>query len=245
MSQAYFARDALSNSGIKQLLKSPAHFRYWTDNPKTDSAALRIGRALHELILEPAKTTIAVFNQGKSLASKAGEAFIEALPGAIHLTQDEWVTVRAMADSVLSHEKIVSLLGRCQTELQIYGQEPSAFGPIDSKAMIDAIAPGLILDLKTTGDDACDFPFAARRYRYDIQAAWYRHMAYTHLDGKLRDFYFIVVEKNPPFGVLIFQAGDEFLSKGLEKCQEAIEIYGQCKALNHWPAYDTREILTL
>ena len=64
-------------------------------------------------------------------------------------------------------------------------------------------------------------------------------------DQRHRDFYFVVVEKNPPFGVLIYKSSEEFIAKGWEKCERAIDLYGQAIVTNLWPSYDSDTILTL
>jgi hypothetical protein len=244
MSKTYFSHEALSNSGIKQILKSPRKFRYWTDTEKADSSDFRIGRALHNIVLEPERPRILLYDQTQTFQSKAGQAFLAANPDSICLTADEYATVSGMAESIASNHSVSRLIASCPVrEAEIYGQELTAFGPIKSKAMVDAMSSGLILDLKTTRDDPGDFLWTGKRFGYDIQAAWYRHMAYTHVDGNMREFVFIVVEKNPPYEIALYQTKPETFEKGWEKCAEGIEAYGQCMSLNRWPARDTSVLL--
>ena len=37
---------------LKKLMKSPAHYKHWKDNPQEDTQALLFGRAAHKYILE-------------------------------------------------------------------------------------------------------------------------------------------------------------------------------------------------
>ena len=48
----YREREGVSSSDLKKLIKSPAHFRYWKDNPQEDTPALLFGRAAHKYVLE-------------------------------------------------------------------------------------------------------------------------------------------------------------------------------------------------
>ena len=49
----YRKSEGISSSELKQLMKTPAHYRYWKDNPEeTDSQALLFGRACHKYVLE-------------------------------------------------------------------------------------------------------------------------------------------------------------------------------------------------
>ena len=53
MQNDYFDIEALSASGAKLMLKSPAHYRYWKDNPKDPTPAMTFGTIVHALVLEP------------------------------------------------------------------------------------------------------------------------------------------------------------------------------------------------
>lgn len=246
MSKAYFAREALSNTGIKKIIRSPKKFRHWANNPNADSSDYRIGRGVHNLVLEPENPKILVFHETKTFQSKAGELFLSQNPMSICLTVEEHLTVLNITDSIFSNDPVSRLLKSCPLrELEIYGKEPTTFGSIESKAMVDAMNDGLILDLKTTKDDCEDFEWNGRKkFRYDIQAAWYRHMAEKHYDGKLREFCFIVVEKNPPYEIKVYQTKPETFSAGWSDCEHAIDIYAACKLRNLWPARDTNIVGT-
>ena len=49
----YREKEGISSSDLKKIVKSPAHFRYWKDNPQEDTPALLFGRAAHKYMLEP------------------------------------------------------------------------------------------------------------------------------------------------------------------------------------------------
>jgi hypothetical protein len=244
MSKNYFATDALSNSGIKEILKSPAHFRHWTDNPKKSTSAFRIGHGFHAYMQNMERDDVLTFTETKTFDSKAGAAFLEAYPDHICLTLEEKMKVSEMVNAMHRNPKLISILDSCRKEVEIYGREETEFGPIQTKAMLDAVSATAIYDYKTTDESAREFPWTAKKYRYDIQAAWYQDRAFI-ADGIQRDFYFIVVEKNPPFGILVYQAGELFIQSGRDSARRASNIYAGCKALNLWPAYDTNEILVL
>jgi hypothetical protein len=63
-------------------------------------------------------------------------------------------------------------------------------------------------------------------------------MAFTHLDGILRDFYFVVVENQPPFGVKLWKVSDESLFEGELQWKAAIETYKKCLDEGLWPGYN-------
>ena len=51
----YRAREGVSSTDLKKIAKSPAHFRYWKDNPEESTPALLFGRAVHKYVLEKDK----------------------------------------------------------------------------------------------------------------------------------------------------------------------------------------------
>jgi hypothetical protein len=53
----YRAREGVSSTDLKKIAKSPAHFRYWKDNPEESTPALLFGRAVHKYVLEKDKFT--------------------------------------------------------------------------------------------------------------------------------------------------------------------------------------------
>ena len=55
MHEDYFKIEALSASGAKSLLVSPAQHRHERDNPRADTDDFRFGRLVHCLALEPHK----------------------------------------------------------------------------------------------------------------------------------------------------------------------------------------------
>lgn len=48
----YREREGISSSELKKLMKSPAHYKHWKDNPQEDTLALLFGRACHKYVLE-------------------------------------------------------------------------------------------------------------------------------------------------------------------------------------------------
>lgn len=48
----YREREGISSSELKKLMKSPAHYKHWKDNPQEDTPALLFGRAAHKYVLE-------------------------------------------------------------------------------------------------------------------------------------------------------------------------------------------------
>ena len=53
MSNAEYRKtEGISSTELKKIAKSPAHYRWWKDNPQQDTPSLLFGRAAHKYALE-------------------------------------------------------------------------------------------------------------------------------------------------------------------------------------------------
>ena len=48
-------KDAVSKSGLDLIAKSPAHFKWAQDNPRSETPAMQKGTLIHTMVLEPEK----------------------------------------------------------------------------------------------------------------------------------------------------------------------------------------------
>ncbi len=248
MSQSYFNVEAASNTAMKLMLQSPAHYKTWEEQRRHElpGDGLRFGTALHTLILEPHNThSISIWIDTKTLTSKAAEEARWTNPHLTYVTADEWQTLMAMRDALFGNEKLKKMIDACQKEVEIYGQEETTFGAVPAKAMLDGVCDRFIIDLKSTRDFATDFVYTAKRYKYKMQAAWYRHMAFNHLSQKHRDFYFIVIEKNPPHGIVVYRMSEDSFMEGEADFMRGLDLYAYCKTTGIYECYNSNLIETL
>jgi len=95
-----------------------------------------------------------------------------------------------------------------------------------------------MVDLKTTADlaDADAFGRTVYKFSYHTQAAFY-------LDGLNavqeadRGFCFIVVEKSPPYGVAVYELGEDSLAEGRLCYRRWLRTYVKCMNSGVWPGY--------
>ena len=96
-----------------------------------------------------------------------------------------------------------------------------------------------IYDLKTTQSaQPREFQRSVVNFSYDLQAAWYTLLAQRCFPGKTVNFYFVALEKKPPFGVSVFKASPGLLLNGQKKMAKALELFAQCNTLDYWPSYE-------
>lgn len=232
-------RIYLSSSDLRKLLRSPAHYRA----PSAPSSpAQEFGTLAHECVLEselwkarcrPAPKIDRRTKEGKALAE--WQQSQEAQHGIKYVPEDLYYQVEALAGSVQSSVGPTSFLTEGVAELsgftEINGQ-PIRIRP-------DYLKDDVIVDLKTTHDARVEaFSRSVFTFGYDVQAALYVDAAKA-IDGKQRRFIWIVVEKEAPYGVCIYECSQEILARGRKLYNQAIDTYAQCAAFDVWPTYST------
>lgn len=243
----YNATEALSFSGMKELMKSPAHYAHWLTAEREQTKAMLIGSASHAAVLQPS-----VFRDAYAQApecdrrTKDGKAIWEAAqqalkPGQQVLAFDDYALVMNIADAVT---KVVDFPGMGGwAEHPLTGKDRET--PI--KGIPDFISDdGWIWDLKTTEDIT---ERAALRtilsYKYHVQAAHYIRLAQNHR-GDILGHRIVMVEKSAPYSVAIYQVAGEILEAGREECLSAYSLYDRCRAEGRWETYtEAHGIVTL
>jgi len=236
--EEYNALPALRSHDLSLILKSPLHYKTKTQMGETD--ALRIGRVLHKLILEPerAKGDIRVVPNGDR-RTKAGKeaynAFLEGLPPhVLTVTEPEMERCRTIQDLVLGHEAVQKILQKGVAEVAgVYRDREGDVFKIKPDYRRD---DGILVDLKTTTDvSAKAFVHQALRYHYCLQAAFYLEIASRISATPYTQFIWIVVEKEPPHDIALYLADIETIQYGRGLFQKAISLYKECKMKGHWP----------
>jgi exodeoxyribonuclease VIII len=247
----YFAFDAISSSTLREFARSPLHAHYRMTHPK-ESAAMDLGTGAHTAILEPARFG-AEYVQGikvdrrTTVGKTAWAKFLSENVGKGILSADEYEQATGMRDAVWAHPLASAILGSpgpCEV-VAVWEFDSSA--PTDPmswrhlcKARIDKLAKWegtTVADIKTTRD-AREWAFSRDvvRYGYHIQAAWY-------LDGLAalapleRRWVWIVLEQQPPHGVMVYEATSGLLEQGRHEYEKYMRLYLECKASGNWPGY--------
>lgn len=244
--QEYRQAEGVNKSTLWNLRKSPAHYKYFLENQREDTAAFAFGRAVHAAILTPAafKKDFAIIPEGIDRRTKAGkeeyQAFLDASAGKEILTAADAETVKAIVKAFKKNRDAVQLLKGTKREKPLFWTDDNG---ILCKCRIDAYKAGLIVDLKTAQDAETEtFTKEALRYGYDVQAAHYLD-AYQHKESSVRpDWYFIVIEKAEPYAINILRADIGFLDYGFIRRQELIEKLKACQDQKAYPDYGINEL---
>ena len=234
-SEIYHAHHSISNSGLKLVSRSPAHFKYAAEREATRNMV--IGSATHMAVFEPELFELTYeltecpdrrCKEYKDIASIHGPEFT--------LTNDESWHVAKIRDSLWS--EFGGLLAQPgHTELSGFSIDLDT-GVTCRHRFDKLLTSGVAIDLKTTIDARPDaFSRAIYNYNYHVQAAFYMDQ-YSWITGReLSDFIFIVVESESPYACKMYRLDDESLQVGRDTYRSALDKYAECKASGIWPAY--------
>jgi len=244
---AYHAAPALGSTDLKNLLRSPAHYKAAKEAPMA-SEALRVGTLVHECILEPdtwaLRRDIPDVNKRTKAGKEALQRFYEVAgeEGWLPVDPEDRALCEGMRESAMAHRLVKAVLENADKK------EQSCFwkDEVECKARFDGLAPGLILDLKTTQDASPGaFRNAVARFDYHVQAAHYCAGAYA-VTGKWPDYAILAIEKKPPYACAVYQLDEQAMAVGVERREWAISRYVRCQQEGKWPAYpETVQTLSL
>ena len=208
------AQLALSSSAIKLLHDSPKKYHYVTNYGGPETQGLRDGWLLHCLLLEPEKFDKQIFVDVQSKNTKAyKEAAAENADRVF--TVKEKNQAERLADAVLKNEQALRLLNNSKFEVPVIGNVLGM--PFRGKA--DILSANGICDIKTTSDIKA-FPYAAKKYGYDIQV-----YLYCELFGvQYFDFKFLVIDKSS-LDLGIWDCSEEFYLSGKQKVKLGIDTF--------------------
>lgn len=236
----YRKAEGLSNSMLKHFMQSPAHYQSALSEPKETTKAMNFGTALHQKVLTPELDAVVVLpefdartKEGKAIREK----FEQESVGKTVLTAKEADVLFRMADSILSHPTASDLIKRLKNkETSVFS---SMFG-VPTKSRLDMVdLDSLVIgDLKSCEDASCEgIRKAIRSYRYDIQEVFYRTNLSNATGKNCEEFFFIFVEKTPPFPVNVIQIGMRSREFASREWFNAMQDFKKCSESNIWPSY--------
>ena len=245
-SEEYHALDRLSSGGVKQMLRSPAHFRAWKDTPQAPTAAMMFGTAVHTMTLEPSTVAqrIAVMPaDAPTRQSNAGKDwhlnFQREAAGKIILSADDYKRAARCASAVFA-SPAWGLVSRNSgiVEASLLWMDMQSGVPCKARPDLMSADGMVCFDLKTTANAAReDFARQLWNLRYDIQAAFYMDGMHATNDVMPAHFVWACVEVEPPHGVAWYRMGHSDLEIARADIHNAAYRYAQCKATDTWPGY--------
>jgi len=205
-----FGKQFLSNSDIGALLKDPSSF----GKDKEKTVPMVQGSYFHAALLEPQKVVDFLICDVSSRNTNRYKEMCESQGTDIILLSKEVEELDAMVDAVRRQMELFYMI---YEDGNMYEQPglSNIMGEV-WKGKADIISSEYVIDLKTTANIE-EFKYSARKYNYDSQA-----YIYNQIFGK--PVLFIAVEKGTN-KTGMFDCSEEFLDRGKEKVQRAIEVW--------------------
>lgn len=240
-------RTSVSSSTLKVLVsKTPAHARAALDDPRPDTPALLLGRAVHARVLEPetfgTRYAVAPRVDRRTKGGKAAwDEFAAARPGAAILTEDDGATVEAIAAAIQAHPLARAAVQGGAAELSGFLTDHETGVQCRIRPDYTRMDAGVLVDVKTTLDASPGaFQKSVHTLGYHVQAAMYAAGFHAITGEPLRDFVFISVEKARPWAVAVYRIEEEALAVGRWLYRRALRTWADCLERDTWPGYSHR-----
>jgi hypothetical protein len=237
--ERYHAANGCSKTMLDFLAnQTPAHLQaYLMGVSKEETPAMRFGAIVHRALLEPDtyRDGFHVKPEKMRFTTKEGVAWQEEHNERPIITQSESDAIDAMVSSVHCHPFAKRLLAGGTPEQSIFVEDHE--GTL-RKSRLDSLTKGNVIpDLKTTESAALDqFERNVSRYRYHVQAAYYiDNCALAGIEKE--NFFFICVEKSPPYLVRCLLMNHDVIEFGRSLYKRDIQVYRNCLESGQWPGW--------
>jgi hypothetical protein len=226
-------------SGLKALDTSPLHYN--AAIRKNDTQAMRLGRTLHALALDPGSVDYVVWSGDKR--GKAWETFKGDHAGSTILTQDELDRALGMRRALNAHPVASPLLAAGHGEV-------TAAWDLDGvacRARLDWVLPdGGLLELKTTRRiHPVAFSREVVSRLYHAQIAFYSSGLEAARGERSPRHVLIAAENEPPHDIAVYNVPAEVLDAGWRKVAGWLRTLQDCRASGRWPGVGGSELLDL
>jgi len=227
-------------SSLKDLARSPLHYRHAKDNQKPTTAAMSLGTAAHCATLEPERFAEAFITwTGGIRRGKEWDAFKADAEAAqrLVLTEDERDTAQAIAEAVRACPEAMVYLrhGHAEVSMAWHHDEPVMLlkGRVDWLTVVDGC--DVLVGLKTTRDlRPRKFAAQAADLCYHWQWSFYAD-GFERITGRTPLMVEIVVESAAPHAVAVYRIPEHVLERGRQEYREALEQLARCEARGVWP----------
>ena len=248
MSYRDATRGQITNSKLgvfrRSRLEYFAVYEAETQPERPPTPALTFGTLLHMAILEPDKfesTTVVKpkFDLRKTIDKKAEAEWSAENRGKLAVSIEDNRLAVAMRKAAQDNPISRAMLAReGLTEHRIKWFDDGTGW--ECSAGLEKLTKGggapLILDLKSTKESTPQgFARACASYGYHRQCAMYM-TGHRAVFGEYPKFVFLVIRKEPPFDVSLFELNADATDLGMRQVRRLLDQMAQCKATGNWYA---------
>jgi len=247
----YVKWEAVNNSFLWTMkTKSAAHARYYKDNPKLPTPALKYGHVLHTLALEPkAFKNRYLVAPACDRRTKAGKDIYlhwkQGLNGKEAVAATDYESMLIL-DKAMRSQRIHLFIEQGESEVCIVWVDKKS--GLLCKGRIDYAHRGraVIIDLKSTIDATKEaFARSIWNFGYYQQAAFYCD-GWQELTGDPPAYVFLTYEKNPPYLIAARELAAKDIIAGRLSYRAELKKYAEYEREGHWPGFsDKVEIISM
>lgn len=223
---------SLSSTGAKTLLYEGPRAFQWARTHHVHKDAYDMGSVVHALTLGVGDYDVLEHDSYRTKAAQA-ERDESRAAGRTPILRKDIEAAEAMRDAIFSNPLAASVLSQGEPEVSMYAECPETGVLMRGRA--DWLRDGYLVDLKTAAGaiDPAEFERTAWNRHYGLQVAWYRRI--LALNGVDATPIWVVVSKDAPHQVYVYQASTEMLERGTDDMYRALELYARCQATDEWP----------
>jgi hypothetical protein len=232
----YNAIPAVRWSRLKAMRTSALAYRWQEEHPDDDeTVALRIGRAVHSMLLEPAKYLVDFAIWPKERRGKEWLAFAAANAHRDIITGKEAEIAEHCVEAIRGHGPAMSILTSGGARFEHTLTWVDAKTQLPCKARVD-IVNGRLSDLKTSRH------IVPRRFAYQVhQLGYHGQLAFYAMGLEANGFEMekppalVAVQNSPPFDVVVFRASTETMDRGHVLARTLLDRLADCRESGEWP----------
>lgn len=244
----YHNSPGINRSRLAHIAKTPAHFKYYEENPPEPSNALIFGQAYHCMLLEPQYfysrfIEYPDIDRRTKEGKEAYELFLaEKGDEKQALTKSEIETIKGMQAVMVQNEHFQLFTRGGIVEKPIYWTDRQTGELCKCKPDIrfEGSKVLAVIDLKSCEDASTEHfskPHVWRNFGYDLQAGMYLDGVFEET-GKEHVFIFLAQEKKPPYVVNVIEADPLLVDYGRMRFRQLLDIYHKCNQTGHWWGYN-------
>ncbi len=246
------ATDWVSKSMLSAFADCPAKFAhlYLDGGKREETAALRIGSAVHLYAFEPEKWDAGYYVMPEGIKRDARhKAFQEQMAAAgdrTILKPEEFEQVEGMANSLIRNQKAVALLrGLKVIEHSVFWRDEEHGVNLRCRPDVVRLDTRMIINLKTARSARPESFFrSAFDLHYDLSVAM-ECRGFEAVSGeKTTEYIFLVIETEAPYVVEAYNCFEPipdqpmtYRDLGEYRLRNYLQRFAECRAANRWPSY--------
>lgn len=241
----YFAIEAASNSGLKLIRRSPAHFKFKEE--KEPSPAMAMGTHLHMALLEPERFAkhYVVATEALDKRSAYYKGLVKDVGADRVLTLTDHRKLVGMQDAAYRNKRFAAYMNAPgRNELSVVTTDPETGAQV--KCRFDRkLDQHPAFDIKKCQDArSSEFVRAITSYGYYMQVAFYRDVWFWETGERIKEFPLFAIEEDSPHGTMFHDLDEIALELGRIHYREALNKYARCQESGVWPAYEDESEVT-